>query len=119
MFLYTHSLNNIVLTHQIFFIRILTDWQSVEFVTSKSMHNKSETWIDNLDEQVIKLKKSWEEGTERTTKYQLVGDNWDKNILPSYRYISCLISWLKITKQHRIVWFLLANKKHCTDACII
>lgn len=83
------------------------------------MHNKLETWIDNLDEQVIKLKKSWEEGTERTTKYQLVGDNWDKNILPSYRYISCFISWLKITKQHRIVWFLHAIKKHCADACII
>lgn len=67
------------------------------------MRNKLETWIDNLDEQVIKLKKSWEEGTERTTKYQLVGDNWDKNILPSYWYISCFISWLKIKKQHRIV----------------
>lgn len=46
-------------------------------VTSKSMYNKLETWIDNLDEKVIKLKKSQEEGIERTTKYQLVGDNWD------------------------------------------
>lgn len=46
------------------------------------MHNKLETWIDNLDEQVIKPKKSWEEGTERTTKYQLVGDNWDKIYCP-------------------------------------
>lgn len=47
-------------------------------LTSKSMHNKLETWIDNLDEQVIQLKKSWEEGIERTTTYQLVGDNWEK-----------------------------------------
>lgn len=48
------------------------------------MYKKLETWIDNLDEKVIKLMKSREEGIERTTKYQLVGDNWDKNILPSW-----------------------------------
>ncbi|XP_061174507.1 uncharacterized protein LOC133183583 [Saccostrea echinata] len=54
-------------------------------VTSKSMHSKLETWISNLDAEVIALKKSWEEGQENTTKYQLIGDNWDKKILPSYR----------------------------------
>jgi hypothetical protein len=31
----------------------------------------------------MKLKESWGSGGK---KYQIVGDNWDKNIVPSYRY---------------------------------
>lgn len=62
------------------------------------MHNKLETWIDNLDEQVIKLKKSWEEGIERTTKYQLVGDNWVK------KYTALL-------QVHLMFHFLVKNYK--------
>jgi hypothetical protein len=54
-------------------------------VTSKSMHSKLGTWISNLDAEVLKLKMSWEESRENVTKYQIVGDNWDKKILPSYR----------------------------------
>ena len=56
-------------------------------VTSKSVHNKLDSWITNLDEEVIKLKQTWKEGHENATKYQIVGENWDKNILPSYRYV--------------------------------
>lgn len=35
-----------------------------------------------LDREVLALKESWPSGGK---KYQLVGDNWDKNILPSFR----------------------------------
>lgn len=31
------------------------------------------------------LQVKWTNGEEATRKYQLVGDNWDKDILPSYR----------------------------------
>lgn len=34
-------------------------------------------------ENLLQIKEAWANGGE--TKYQLVGDNWDKNILPSYR----------------------------------
>lgn len=32
---------------------------------------------------VEKIREGWERGEKK--KYQLVGDNWDRNILPSYR----------------------------------
>jgi len=41
------------------------------------------TWQESLDADLIKLRDSWIEGG--TKKYQLVGDNWDKNIVPSFR----------------------------------
>lgn len=31
------------------------------------------------------LQVKWTNGEEATRKFQLVGDNWDKDILPSYR----------------------------------
>ncbi|XP_056014422.1 uncharacterized protein LOC125649436 [Ostrea edulis] len=52
-------------------------------VSPGSVHNKLASWIDKLDEDVIQLKKDWSEGGN--VKYQLVGDNWDKNILPAFR----------------------------------
>lgn len=36
-----------------------------------------------MDEELVTIRDSWAEGGCK--KYQLVGDNWDKNILPSYR----------------------------------
>lgn len=48
-----------------------------------SIHNKLLTWQEHLDVELLKIKREWECGGK--TKYQLVGDNWDKNILPSYR----------------------------------
>ncbi|XP_062600399.1 uncharacterized protein LOC134262037 [Saccostrea cucullata] len=52
-------------------------------VFSSSVHKKLSSWKDSLDEAVIKLRTDWENGGR--IKYQLVGDNWDKNILPSFR----------------------------------
>jgi hypothetical protein len=47
------------------------------------VHNKLAGWIDKLDEDIRKLKTEWSDGGN--VKYQLVGDNWDKNIIPAFR----------------------------------
>lgn len=52
-------------------------------VTSSFVHKKLCSWKDSLDEAIIKLRTDWENGGR--IKYQLVGDNWDRNILPSFR----------------------------------
>ena len=51
-------------------------------VHPRSIHNKLTSWQDKLDKEVIALKDSWATGGK---KYQLIGDNWDRNILPSFR----------------------------------
>lgn len=51
-------------------------------VHPRSIHNKLSSWEDQLDREVIALRDSWASGGE---KYQLVGDNWDKDLLPSHR----------------------------------
>lgn len=52
-------------------------------MTSKSLTNKLASWEDCLYMSVEKIREGWEH--EEKKKYQLVGDNWDRNILPSYR----------------------------------
>ncbi|CAG2189420.1 unnamed protein product [Mytilus edulis] len=52
-------------------------------VSPGSVHNKLTSWIDNLDEDILKMKEGWARG--ENVKYQLVGDNWDRNILPAFR----------------------------------
>lgn len=52
-------------------------------VHPKTIHRKLESWKDLVDVKVKELRDSWTDGG--IVKYQLVGDNWDKNILPSYR----------------------------------
>ncbi|OWF47690.1 hypothetical protein KP79_PYT01282 [Mizuhopecten yessoensis] len=52
-------------------------------MTPQSVHGLLAKWKENLDAEIIKLKEDWEIG--ENVKYQLVGDNWDKNILPSFR----------------------------------
>ena len=52
-------------------------------VTPKSIQSKLSSWEDYLDKEIIELKEAWEGGSN--SKFQMVGDNWDKNILPSYR----------------------------------
>ncbi|XP_069109674.1 uncharacterized protein [Argopecten irradians] len=52
-------------------------------VSSSSVRKKLVSWKDTLDEEVLKLRIEWENGGRN--KYQLVGDNWDKNIVPSFR----------------------------------
>lgn len=52
-------------------------------VSPGSIKNKLASWINKLDEEIIQLRKEWAEGGQ--TKYQLVGDNWDKNIIPAFR----------------------------------
>ncbi|XP_069109713.1 uncharacterized protein [Argopecten irradians] len=52
-------------------------------VTADTMRNRMATWQDGLDRDLIRIKDEWSNGG--TKKFQLVGDNWDKNIVPSYR----------------------------------
>lgn len=52
-------------------------------VHPQTLHRKLATWESTLSENLLQIKEAWANGGE--TKYQLVGDNWDKNILPSYR----------------------------------
>ncbi|VDI19247.1 Hypothetical predicted protein [Mytilus galloprovincialis] len=52
-------------------------------VNSRSVQNKLSSWEDFLDTDLVQLKEEWKEGVG--VKYQMIGDNWDKNILPSYR----------------------------------
>jgi hypothetical protein len=40
-------------------------------------------WQDSLDKEILGIRDSWANGG--TERFQLVGDNWDKNILPSFR----------------------------------
>lgn len=54
-------------------------------VHPQTLHRKLATWESSLSEDLLQIKRAWENGGD--TKYQLVGDNWDKNILPSYRYV--------------------------------
>lgn len=52
-------------------------------VNPRSVQNKLSSWEDFLDTDLVQLKEEWKEGVG--VKYQMIGDNWDKNILPSYR----------------------------------
>ncbi|VDI37140.1 Hypothetical predicted protein [Mytilus galloprovincialis] len=52
-------------------------------VHPKTIHNRLQSWQGNLDAEIISLRNAWSEGGLK--KYQLIGDNWDKNILPSFR----------------------------------
>lgn len=54
-------------------------------VSPRSVQSKLASWEEFLDKEVIKLKDAWEQGEKDTLKFQIVGDNWDKNIIPSYR----------------------------------
>lgn len=47
-------------------------------VHPQTLNRKLATWESTLSENLLQIKEAW-------AKYQLVGDNWDKNILPSYR----------------------------------
>lgn len=52
-------------------------------VHPKTIHRKLYTWQEMLDLKVKEMKESWAQ--DGSIIYQLIGDNWDKNILPSYR----------------------------------
>ena len=52
-------------------------------VVPKTARHKLQSWQNNLDEDLIEVKRNWTAGGHKT--YQLIGDNWDKNIVPSYR----------------------------------
>ncbi|XP_061185175.1 uncharacterized protein LOC133193230 [Saccostrea echinata] len=54
-------------------------------VHPQTLHNKLTSWQDKLDEELKILKIKWTNKEEVAKKFQLVGDNWDKDILPSYR----------------------------------
>ncbi|VDI70700.1 Hypothetical predicted protein [Mytilus galloprovincialis] len=53
-------------------------------VHPSTLRSKLASWQENLDSAITELKEKWQNG-ESGPKYQLVGDNWDKNIVPSYR----------------------------------
>lgn len=48
-----------------------------------TIKRKLSDWQDILDKEILEIRDSWAEGGN--VKYQIIGDNWDKNILPSYR----------------------------------
>lgn len=48
-----------------------------------TVQRKLSDWESIQQEKIVALTQSWANGG--TTKYQLIGDNWDKNILPSFR----------------------------------
>jgi hypothetical protein len=47
------------------------------------LRRKLNSWDECLDEELLQYKNEWSQG--RNKKYQLIGDNWDRNIIPSYR----------------------------------
>lgn len=52
-------------------------------VHSQTVHKKLISWQDNLDMDLNSIRDSLTEGGQ--TKFQIIGDNWDKIILTSYR----------------------------------
>ncbi|XP_062582660.1 uncharacterized protein LOC134244405 [Saccostrea cucullata] len=52
-------------------------------VHPETLKRKLNSWDAILDEELLKYKEEWSRGGQ--TKYQLIGDNWDRNIIPSYR----------------------------------
>nr|XP_022298075.1 uncharacterized protein LOC111107257 isoform X3 [Crassostrea virginica] len=52
-------------------------------VLSDTLHKKLANWQEYLDRELLQIKENWSQGG--SLKFQIVGDNWDKNILPSYR----------------------------------
>lgn len=52
-------------------------------VHPKTIHRKLYTWQEMLDLKVKEMRESWAQ--DESIIYQLIGDNWDKNIWPSYR----------------------------------
>ena len=55
-------------------------------VRPDTIQEKLSSWQGDLHLELIKLRDKWSvESESGNIKYQLVGDNWDKNILPSYR----------------------------------
>jgi hypothetical protein len=48
-----------------------------------TVKRKLNDWQGMLDQEILNIRDSWASGGK--IKYQLIGDNWDKNILPSYR----------------------------------
>ncbi|XP_033755665.1 uncharacterized protein LOC117338420 [Pecten maximus] len=68
----------------------------------KTLHNKLAGWKDKLDEELKALKIKWTDN-ESSHKYQLVGDNWDKDILPSYRTTDRKTQSLHLFQMYAIV----------------
>ncbi|KAK3107199.1 hypothetical protein FSP39_009157 [Pinctada imbricata] len=52
-------------------------------VSPSSLQRKLTSWHEHLDEEVNNLHRGMM--SEKNMRYQLVGDNWDKDLLPSYR----------------------------------
>lgn len=49
----------------------------------RSIQNKLLSWEEHLDSKILSLKEKW--ANRDIQKDQLIGDIWDKNIVPSYR----------------------------------
>lgn len=52
-------------------------------VHPRTLHRKLVNWQNILDSDILSATDSWANGGHST--YQIIGDNWDKDILPSYR----------------------------------
>lgn len=52
-------------------------------VHPRTVYNRSATWHDSLDKDILNIRDSWANGGH--PRFQLIGDNLDKIILPSFR----------------------------------
>lgn len=68
-------------------------------------------WQDLLDKEILKIRDSWAEGG--SVKYQIIGDNWDKNILPSYRTSDRKTISLHLFHVYAIVDRVIPTERGC------
>lgn len=72
-------------------------------VHPQTVHKKLISWQDNLDMDLISIRDSLAEGGQ--TKFHTIGDNWDKNILPSYR-----TSYRKTLSLHLFNMYVIVDR---------
>lgn len=52
-------------------------------VHPRTVHNRLAIWHDSLGKDILSIRDSWANGGNQ--RFQLIGDNWDKNIPPCFR----------------------------------
>lgn len=75
-----------------------------------SIQNKLLSWEEHLDSEILSLKEKWTNGDKQ--KYQLIGDNWDKNIVPSYRTSQCKTLSLHLFHIIAVVDRIIPTPRH-------
>lgn len=68
------------------------------------------SWEEHLDSEILSLKEKWANGDKQ--KYQLIGDNWDKTIVPSYRTSQCKTLSLHLFHIIAVVDRIIPTPRH-------